>query len=190
MEVLSIWEVYEMSIYAYQAELSNGESISLEDFKGKVLVIVNTASKCGLTPQYEGLERLFRNYKDQGFSVLAFPCNLFGGQEPGSDEEIQEFCSINYDVSFPIFKKVDVNGEDTHPLYRYLREQAPEDSNMDTSSMLYQHLNKNLPQILESSDIKWNFTKFLIDQNGNVVKRYFPSTLPEEMEKDIKKLLK
>jgi glutathione peroxidase len=179
-----------MSLYAYQAKLSNGESISLENFKGKVLVIVNTASKCGLTPQYEGLERLFRNNKDQGFSVLAFPCNQFGGQEPGSDEEIQEFCSINYDVSFPIFKKIDVNGEHTHPLYRYLREQAPEDSNMDTSSMLYQHLSKNLPQILERSDIKWNFTKFLIDRNGNVVKRYFPSTLPEEMENDIEMLLK
>lgn len=179
-----------MSIYAFQAELSNGENSSLEDFKGKVLLIVNTASKCGLTPQYVGLEKVFRTYKDQGFSVLAFPCNQFGGQEPGTDEEIQAFCSVNYDVSFPVFKKIDVNGEHAHPLYRYLREQAPEDSNIDTDSRLYQHLSNNFPQILESADIKWNFTKFLIDQNGNVVNRYFPSTLPEEMENDIEKLLK
>jgi glutathione peroxidase len=179
-----------MSIYAFQAELSNGEVISLEDFKGKVLLIVNTASKCGLTPQYEGLEKVFRTYKDQGFSVLSFPCNQFGGQEPGTDEEIQAFCSVNYDVSFPVFKKIDVNGERAHPLYQYLREHAPEDSNTDTDSRLYQHLSNNFPQILESSDIKWNFTKFLIDQNGYVVKRYFPSTLPEEMENDIEKLLK
>ncbi len=116
-----------MSIYAFQAELSNGENISLDDFKGNVLLIVNTASKCGLTPQYEGLEKLFRTYEDQGFSVLAFPCHQFGGQEPGSDEEIQAFCSVNYEVSFPVFKKIDVNGEHAHPLYRYLREQAPKD---------------------------------------------------------------
>jgi glutathione peroxidase len=179
-----------MSIHAFQAELSNGENISLKDFKGKVLLIVNTASKCGLTSQYEGLEKVFRSYKDQGFSVLAFPCNQFGGQEPGTDEEIQAFCSVNYDVSFPVFKKIDVNGEHAHPLYQYFRKQAPEDSNQDTDSRLYQHLSKNFPQILESSDVKWNFTKFLIDQNGNVVKRYFPSTLPEEMENDIEKLLK
>lgn len=179
-----------MSIYAIQAELSNGEKISLEDYRGKVLLVVNTASKCGLTPQYEGLENLFRSYKDQGFSVLAFPCNQFGGQEPGTDEEIQTFCSINFDVSFPVFKKIEVNGENAHPLYQYLREQAPEDSQVDTNSRLYHHLSKNFPQILEGSDIKWNFTKFLIDQNGNVVKRYFPSTLPEELESDISKLLK
>lgn len=183
-------EVYDMSIYAFQAKLSNGETINLKDYKGKAVLIINTASKCGLTPQYEGLENLYRSYKDQGLEVLAFPCNQFGGQEPGSDEEIQAFCSINYDVSFPVFKKIDVNGKHAHPLYQYLREQAPEDSNIDTKSRLYQHLSNNFPQILEGSDIKWNFTKFLIDQNGNIVKRYFPSTLPEEMEDDIKKLLK
>jgi glutathione peroxidase len=193
IEILKILEKnggIHMSIYAFQAELSNGDNISLEDFKGKVLLIVNTESKCGLTPQYESLEKVFRTHKDQGFSVLAFPCNQFGGQEPGTDEEIQTFCSVNYDVSFPVFKKIDVNGEHAHPLYRYLREQAPEDSNIDTDSRLYQHLRNNFPQILESADIKWNFTKFLIDQNGNVVKRYFPSTLPEEIENEIEKLLK
>lgn len=183
-------EVTNMSIYTYQAELSNDENISLENYKGKVLLIVNTASKCGLTPQYEGLEKLYRTYKDQGFSVLAFPCNQFGGQEPGTDEEIQAFCSVNYEVSFPVFKKIDVNGEQAHPLFKFLRERAPEDSNLDTDSRLYQHLSNNFPKILESSDIKWNFTKFLIDQNGNVVRRYFPSTLPAEVENDIEKLLK
>ena len=152
------------------------------------MLIVNTASKCGLTPQYEGMEKLYEKYKEKEFTVLGFPCNQFGGQEPGTDEEISEFCSINYQVKFPIFKKIDVNGENAHPLYQYLREQAPEEE-FDTNGPLYQHLRINAPELLEGSMIKWNFTKFLIDQEGNVVKRFAPTTTPKEIEEDIERLL-
>jgi len=178
-----------MSVYRFQANLSTGEEISLEYYKGNVLLIVNTASQCGLTPQYEGLESLYRKYKDRGFTVLGFPCNQFGGQEPGSDDEIRQFCSTKYQVTFPLFQKIDVNGENAHPLYQYLREQAPNDANIDESSRLYQYLREHDPERIESSDIKWNFTKFLIDRNGNVVKRYFPSTTPEEIETDIEQFV-
>ena len=177
-----------MSVHSFQANLSNGEEVSLDTFKGKVLLIVNTASKCGLTPQYEGLEKLYDTYKEKGFTVLGFPCNQFGGQEPGTDEEISTFCSLNYQVEFPLFQKIEVNGENAHPLYKYLREQAPEEE-IDTNSALYKHLHDNAPELLEGSTIKWNFTKFLIDQEGKVVKRFSPTTTPEEMEKDIKALL-
>lgn len=178
-----------MSVHTFEANLSTGEKISLEQFKGNVLLIVNTASKCGLTPQYEGLEMLHKKYKDRGFSVLAFPCNQFGGQEPGTDEEIRSFCKVNYNVSFPLFQKIDVNGENAHPLYRYLREQAPKDEGLDENGRLYKLLAERSPEILTSNDIKWNFTKFLIDPNGNVVKRYAPNVTPQEIEGDIQKLL-
>ncbi len=178
-----------MSVHAFQANLSNGTEISLAEYKGKVKLIVNTASKCGLTPQYEGLEKLYRAYKEDGFTVLGFPCNQFGAQEPGTNEEISSFCSLNYDVTFPLFEKIEVNGEKTHPLYQYLREQAPKETDLDVNSRLYKHLSANAPELLEGSSIKWNFTKFLIDQDGNVVKRYAPTTTPEEMDEDIKKLL-
>jgi glutathione peroxidase len=171
-----------LSVYSYHANLSNGTEVSLEDYKGKVLLIVNTASKCGLTPQYEGIEKLYETYKDNGFTVLGFPCNQFGGQEPGTDEEISSFCSLNYNVTFPLFKKIEVNGENTHPLYQYLREQAPLDSNAGDNS------SENNEELVDSS-IKWNFTKFLIDQDGNVVKRFAPTTKPEDIEEDIEKLL-
>src|SRR5207248_50317 len=151
--------------------------------------IVNTASKCGLTPQYEGLEKLYESYEKAGLAVLGFPCNQFGGQEPGTNEEISTFCSVNYKVSFPLFQKIEVNGENAHPLYQYLREQAPVDSNFDETSFLYKHLSKNNPELLEGSTIKWNFTKFLIDQDGNVVKRYAPTVNPEEIAIDIEKLI-
>ena len=173
-----------MSVYSFQANLSNGEEISLEEYKGKVLLIVNTASKCGLTPQYEGMEKLYQTYKEDGFTVLGFPCNQFGGQEPGTDEEISSFCSVNYNVTFPLFQKIEVNGEHTHPLYQYLREQAPEDADLDENSPL-----KGNASELEDSSIKWNFTKFLIDQNGQVVQRFAPTTKPEEIVGDIEKLL-
>lgn len=173
-----------MSVYSFQANLSNGEEISLEEYKGKVLLIVNTASKCGLTPQYEGMEKLYQTYKEDGFTVLGFPCNQFGGQEPGTDEEISSFCSVNYNVTFPLFQKIAVNGEHTHPLYQYLREQAPEDADLDENSPL-----KGNAGELEDSSIKWNFTKFLIDQNGQVVQRFAPTTKPEEIVEDIEKLL-
>ncbi len=177
-----------MSVHSFQANLSNGEEVGLDTFKGKVLLIVNTASKCGLTPQYEGLEKLYDTYKEKGFTVLGFPCNQFGGQEPGTNEEISSFCSLNYQVEFPLFQKIEVNGENAHPLYQYLREQAPEEE-MDINSTLYKHLQNNAPELLEGSTIKWNFTKFLIDQEGNVVKRFSPVTTPEEIEKDIEALL-
>ncbi|KAA9021833.1 glutathione peroxidase [Niallia endozanthoxylica] len=178
-----------MSVHTFKAKLSNGEEVGLDTYKGKVLLIVNTASKCGLTPQYEGLEKLYDTYKDKGFTVLGFPCNQFGGQEPGTDEEISSFCSLNYQVEFPIFQKIDVNGGNAHPLYQYLRQQAPEDENLDKNSMLYKHLSTNAPELLEGSNIKWNFTKFLINKDGSVIKRYAPTTAPEEIKDDIEKLL-
>jgi glutathione peroxidase len=177
-----------MTVHSFQSNLSNGEEVGLDTFKGKVLLIVNTASKCGLTPQYEGLEKLYDAYKEKGFTVLGFPCNQFGGQEPGTDEEISSFCSLNYQVKFPLFQKIEVNGENAHPLYQYLREKAPEEE-IDVNSTLYKHLQNKAPELLEGSRIKWNFTKFLIDQEGIVVKRFSPITTPEEIEKDIEALL-
>lgn len=157
------------SIYDFEVKTIQGSLQSLRDYQGKVLLIVNTASKCGFTPQYEGLEKLYRKYRAQGFEVLAFPCNQFGFQEPGTEAEIASFCTLTYGVSFPLFAKIDVNGPHTHPLYAYLKQQAP--------------------GILGSKDIKWNFTKFLVDAQGQVVKRYAPQDRPESIEKDLKVLL-
>ncbi len=158
-----------MNFYELQANTLSGEAKSMRDFEGKTVVVVNTASKCGLTPQYEGLESLYQKYKDQGLVILGFPCNQFGKQEPGSSEDIQEFCQVNYGVSFPMFEKIEVNGEDTHPIFKYLKSQ--------------------LSGGLLGSRIKWNFTKFIIDKNGNPVKRIAPITKPEKMEKTIEKIL-
>jgi glutathione peroxidase len=149
------------SVYAFSAPLLDGRTVSLDEFRGRVLLIVNTASKCGFTPQYAGLEDLYRVYKDRGLEVLGFPCNQFGAQEPGSAEEIGAFCEKNYGVSFPIFEKIDVNGDRTHPLYRFLKEAHR--------------------GIFGTEAIKWNFTKFLVDRQGNVVDRYGPSTEPKTM---------
>ena len=157
------------TVMDFSAVLANGEPKNLSDYQGKVLLIVNTASKCGFTPQYTGLESLHQTYGERGFSVLAFPCNQFGGQEPGSEEEIQSFCDLNYQTSFPLFSKVEVNGAGSHPLYAHLKEQAP--------------------GVLGSQRIKWNFTKFLVNQQGEVVKRYAPSTKPEAIASDIEALL-
>jgi glutathione peroxidase len=148
---------------------ADGATQDLSAWRGKVLLIVNTASQCGFTPQYAALEALWRRYKDRGFAVLAFPCNQFGAQEPGSAEEIQTFCSTRYDVSFPIFGKIDVNGPDAAPLYNHLKAQAP--------------------GLLGSQAIKWNFTKFLVDREGKVVRRYAPMTKPDDIAKDIERLL-
>jgi glutathione peroxidase len=157
------------TVMDFSAALANGEPKDLSDYQGKVLLIVNTASKCGYTPQYTGLESLHQTYGERGFSVLAFPCNQFGGQEPGSEEEIQSFCDLNYQTSFPLFSKIEVNGAASHPLYAHLKEQAP--------------------GVLGSKRIKWNFTKFLVNQHGEVVKRYAPSTKPEAIASDIEALL-
>lgn len=157
------------SVHDFSAPSLGGGEKPLSEFAGQVLLIVNTASKCGFTPQYEGLEALHQEYRDQGFSVLGFPCNQFGAQEPGSEEEIQQFCSLNYGVSFPMFAKLEVNGENAHPLYKHLKEEAP--------------------GLLGSKKIKWNFTKFLVDPEGRVVARYSPQTRPEALRDDIEALL-
>lgn len=156
--------------YDFSAKNIQGEEVSMSHYKGKVLLIVNVASKCGFTPQYEGLEKLYQDYKGQGLEILGFPCNQFGKQEPGTPEEIKNFCKINFGVTFPLFAKIDVNGDGTHPLYVYLKEQAP--------------------GFLGTEAIKWNFTKFLIDKKGTVVERYGSSTKPEKIAGDIEKLLK
>ena len=157
-----------MDFYNLEAKKINGEPVSMSEYKGKTIIVVNTASKCGFTPQFEGLENLYQKYKDQGLVILGFPCNQFGKQEPGVGEEIQEFCQINYGVTFPIFDKVNVNGSNTHPIFKYLKS--------------------NLGGFLGSS-IKWNFTKFVIDKNGKPIKRFGPTTKPEDMESFIKFLM-
>jgi len=156
-------------IYDFKPEMPDGKALDISAYEGKVLLIVNTASKCGFTPQYEGLEALHRKYGAQGLAVLAFPCNQFGKQEPGDADEIQNFCSLEYDVSFPLAAKIDVNGDDASPLWQYLKEKRP--------------------GLMGSTGIKWNFTKFLVDKQGNVVERYAPKTKPEALEADIEKLL-
>jgi glutathione peroxidase len=161
------------TVYGFSAETLNGRATSLSDFKGKVLLIVNTASQCGFTPQYAGLESLYRTYKERGLEVLGFPCNQFGAQEPGTAADIGAFCEKNYGVSFPMFAKIDVNGEKAHPLYRFLKKEKP-----------------GLLGPLGGGAIKWNFTKFLVDRSGRVVDRFASTTKPESLAKDIEKLLK
>jgi glutathione peroxidase len=157
------------SVYDFTAKTLDGRDVSLGDYRGKVILIVNTASKCGFTPQYEGLEALYKNLGDKGLAVLGFPCNQFGAQEPGDATEIANFCSLTYDVSFPMFAKIDVNGPTAHPLYQYLKSAKK--------------------GLLGSEGIKWNFTKFLVDKKGEVVGRYAPTEKPEAMEGTIQKLL-
>src|SRR5471032_2134499 len=156
-------------IYSFSAETLGGESVGMDSYQGKVLLIVNTASECGFTPQYKGLQELHERYADRGFAVLGFPCNQFGKQEPGDAAQIGSFCEKNYGVTFPMFDKIDVNGANAHPLFRYLTEEAP--------------------GLLGLEGIKWNFSKFLIARDGTVVKRYAPLTKPEAIVEDIKKLL-
>jgi len=158
-----------MQIHDIAARRIDGTERDLSEYKGKVLLIVNVASRCGFTPQYTGLEALYRKYKERGFAVLGFPCNQFGSQEPGTEAEIGSFCSTNYDVTFPMFAKVDVNGAGTHPLY--------------------QHLKSEKPGVLGTEGIKWNFTKFLVDRQGNVAKRFAPNDKPEDLSTDIEALL-
>jgi len=154
--------------YLFSAKSLNGKEISMESFRGKVILVVNTASKCGFTPQYEGLESLYTKYKDRGFVILGFPCNQFGNQEPGTEKDIAEGCLVNYGVTFQMFSKIEVNGKNAHPIYKYL---------------------KNSPFVITGKRIKWNFTKFLIDSNGVPVKRFSPGTVPEKLVNDIEKLL-
>lgn len=180
------------SVYDFKASNIRGNEVSLEQYKGKVLLIVNTASKCGFTSQYADLQKLYETYKEQGFVLLGFPCNQFGEQEPGTNEEVNTFCQLNYGVSFPMFEKIDVRGESKHPLFAYLTEQAPfEGFDLTTPSgkMLNAFLQEKQPQLLEGDDIKWNFTKFLIDREGHVVKRFESPVDPMDMEADIRAVL-
>ena len=158
-----------MTIYDFDVTTIDGELQSLDAYRGQILLIVNVASRCGFTPQYIGLESLYRRHKDQGLTVLGFPCDQFGHQEPGSAEEIKNFCSLTYQVTFPLFAKINVNGAETHPLYQYLKSEQT--------------------GLLGSESIKWNFTKFLVNREGKVLQRYAPTDTPEAIEKDIGKLL-
>lgn len=157
------------SIYTFEVKTIDGETTTLAPCKGKVMLIVNVASECGFTPQYDGLQKLYTEYKDRGLVVLGFPCNQFAGQEPGTEQEIKQFCRVNFGIGFPMFAKIDVNGDGTHPLYRFLKQEQP--------------------GTLGSESIKWNFTKFLVDREGNVVERYAPMTKPEELKPDIEAAL-
>jgi glutathione peroxidase len=160
---------FDMSVYDFSAKNIAGEDVALDQYRGKILLIVNTASKCGFTPQYKGLEALYKDLQDKGLVVLGFPCNQFGSQEKGSEEEISEFCELNFGVTFPLFAKIEVNGENAHPLYAYLKKEAK--------------------GILGSEKIKWNFTKFLVNRDGEVVRRYAPTDKPEAIRKDIEAIL-
>ena len=157
------------TLYDFTVDDIEGRQVALDRYKGKVLLVVNTASKCGFTPQYQGLEALYRKYREQGLEVLGFPCNQFGAQEPGNEQEIATFCATNYDVTFPMFRKIDVNGGATAPLYRYLKHEKP--------------------GLLGTEAIKWNFTKFLVGRDGEVVARYAPNDTPESFEADVAKAL-
>ena len=157
------------TVFDFTAQDIAGKDVDLSQYQGKVLLIVNTASKCGFTPQYKGLQALFEKYRERGLEVLGFPCNQFGHQEPGDEAAISEFCELNFGVDFPLFGKIDVNGDNAHPLYRHLKEEAP--------------------GLLGSKAVKWNFTKFLVSRDGQVVKRYAPTDKPESLAKDIEKLL-
>lgn len=177
-----------MSTHDFAATTVDGGTQPLKDYAGQVLLVVNVASKCGMTPQYEGLEQLYRDKRDSGFQVLGFPCNQFGGQEPGTAEEIAEFCDVNYKISFPIFAKIDVNGDDADPLYNYLRSEAPGDFGPD-AGFLYDHVKKTSPDAIGTDAVKWNFTKFLVGRDGSVIKRYEPTVTPEEISADLDAVL-
>jgi len=157
-----------MSFYDFTAIAMNGKEIKMSEYEGKVVIVVNTASKCGFTPQFAGLEELYKEYKDRGLVVLGFPCNQFAGQDPAENEDILEFCQLNYGVTFQMFQKINVNGRNAHPLYKFLKSKAK--GNVGSS-------------------IKWNFAKFLVDKSGNVVKRFSPATNPADMREEIEKLL-
>ena len=181
-----------MSIYDYKAITIDGEEVSLGKYKGKVLIIANTASKCGFTPQYEGLEKIYKDYNSKGLEVLGFPCNQFAGQEPGSNKEVKNFCELNYGVSFPLFQKIEVRGENAHPLFKYLSEGIPFkglDLNHPNGKKLYNFLKEKFPEYLSGNSIKWNFTKFLVDREGNLVGRFEPTTEPVDMIPEIEKLI-
>ncbi|MBN2899588.1 MAG: glutathione peroxidase [Clostridia bacterium] len=181
-----------MSIYNFSFRDTDDEVVSLESFKGKVMLIVNTASKCGFTPQYEGLQALYDQYKDQGLEIIGFPSNQFLEQEPGTNEEIKSFCQLNYGVSFPLSQKIDVRGKDADPLFKYLISEKGFEgfsSKTEGGKKMQGFLSEKLPHLLDGDEIKWNFTKFLIDREGHVVKRYESPIAPDAIVEDIQKLL-
>ena len=174
----------------FKALSNKGKEVDFAQFEGKVLMIVNTASKCGFTPQYDGLEDLYQKYNGQGFTIVGFPCDQFAGQEPGSNEEIAEFCRINHGVTFQLMAKTEVNGANAEPIFEYLKAQAPTEEYKGLKAKAAQKLFKTISKSVEKdSDIKWNFTKFLINRDGTVIKRYAPTTTPGEIEKDIEGML-
>lgn len=187
------------SIYDFKAIASNGKEVDFSQFKGKVLLIVNTASKCGFTPQFDALEALYEKYRDldgdngsekRGLVCIGFPCNQFAEQDPGSDGEIQEFCRVNYGVTFPIMKKIDVNGADEHPIFTYLKSQAPKEEYKGLKAKATHTMLKSLSKSAKKEgDILWNFTKFLISRDGKTILRFAPTTEPKDFEKEIEKML-
>ncbi|MDZ5474020.1 glutathione peroxidase [Bacillus sp. 31A1R] len=181
-----------MSVYDFTAKAMNGREVSLSEYEGKAMLIVNTASQCGFTFQYQDLQGLYEKYKEQGLVVLGFPCNQFAGQEPGKNEEVQSFCELRYGVSFPMFQKINVRDEDAHPLFNYLTFEKPFegfDTNHPVAKILIPLLKEKHPEYLIGDSIKWNFTKFLINREGNVVKRFEATTDPLDMEQDIERVL-
>jgi glutathione peroxidase len=175
------------NIYDFTVQDASGEDVALKDYEGKLLLVVNVASKCGLTPQYEGLEKLYEATKDQGLEILGFPSNQFLGQEPGTNEEIQEFCSTTYGVTFPVLAKVDVNGEDAEPLFKWMRSEAPAGNDPGTEEFLERV--KSLTGSDEPDSVKWNFNKFLVSRDGAVIKRYEPPVTPDYIADDLKNYL-
>jgi glutathione peroxidase len=179
------------TIYDFSAETNKGEELNFSQYKGKVLLIVNTASKCGFTPQYDGLEALYQKYSDQGLVVIGFPCDQFGHQEPGTNEEIEEFCRLNHGVTFPLMAKSDVNGENANEVFKWLYSEKPFAGfgDSDTGKFMDGMLSRQDPNYASIPDIKWNFTKFLIDRKGRVVARFEPVVTPEQLESEIEALL-
>ena len=180
------------TIYDFKAQNNKGEEVEMSQYRGKVLMIVNTASKCGFTPQYDGLEALYQKYKDQGLVVIGFPCDQFKHQEPGTDEEIAEFCRINHGVTFPLMKKTEVFGENAHPIFRYLTQQVPDENVSDPQDKTVIKMVDSLSRSdgRKDGEIRWNFTKFLISKDGMTIKRYAPVTKPEDMVTEIESMLK
>ena len=179
------------NVHNFKSKSINGQIVDFSDYEGKPMLIVNTASKCGFTGQYEGLEELNKKYAEQGLVILGFPCNQFLGQEPGLDGEISEFCTMNYGVSFRMFSKIDVNGKDESPLYTFLKAKAPFQGfpNKEIGDKLTGILKENSPEFIEGDNIKWNFTKFLVSKDGKTIKRFESSVSPKEMEEEIEKML-
>jgi glutathione peroxidase len=180
------------SVHDFSAKSIDGSTVKLDKYAGKLVLVVNVASQCGLTPQYTGLEALYRKYKDKGLVILGFPCDQFLNQEPGSDQDIEQFCSLNYDVTFPLFSKIEVNGPQAHPLYTYMRAQQPgktPDAATLANDPLYKFLSESLPDLLKGDVVKWNFTKFLVGRDGKVLKRFEPTVQPEQIEQEIQSLL-